>query len=555
MYPFERFNKVLKSYVRNRFYPEGCIAESYLGEESIEFCTDFLRQSCTTAGLPKDEGKLSGPLSTAIMKSGSGRRKLCNFDIYFKLPKGKDKRTRITKAEFEKTKDEFEQTKMELMSQIAELKSKLKAVVTASKFYHWILIMIWESEIFILNPLPHQKRFTALEEALVGVIRSYNAQIGRVNKNPIIKNLIGSPKQPGGSECGYVVMRYMKDIYEDKEIKFLSNEQTRSVQGKGYLVEECLSFCSRFLSDERETKHTEGKENLGYPIRSRRNKYGKAVHLGEKLWNDAHRCILFNCGDMEVEKLIEMADYLFLRFHHKGQFLKTKYLGQELQLKCKFLTIHGLQQEHAKKKKFANYSQQLVAEKAGPREEVAVVQENAEKKKPANCMLVVEGEGHHATKKATKKIKQKNTKGNAEKAIHSEKIEKVQKAKAVTKPSTRLTRSQTFNNVATTHELEQEATHVIDAKEEVLGKIDGTVAIVGDTIKPKMCRGPSKMNHVFTRKLEDGLVISLNKKLQPVAEINKIRAELGSFVGTLARQYVQLDYINWSVVPESHKNS
>ncbi|KAL8092030.1 hypothetical protein AgCh_034347 [Apium graveolens] len=32
----------------------------------------------------------------------------------------------------------------------------------------------------------------------------------------------GSPKQPGGSECGYVVMRYMKDIYEDKEMKFLS---------------------------------------------------------------------------------------------------------------------------------------------------------------------------------------------------------------------------------------------------------------------------------------------------------------------------------------------
>ncbi|KAL8123712.1 hypothetical protein AgCh_011634 [Apium graveolens] len=69
MYPFERFNKVLKSYVRNRFYPEGCIAETYLGEESIEFFTEFVRQICTTAGLPKDKGKLSGPQSTAIMKS------------------------------------------------------------------------------------------------------------------------------------------------------------------------------------------------------------------------------------------------------------------------------------------------------------------------------------------------------------------------------------------------------------------------------------------------------------------------------------------------------
>ena len=69
MFPLERFNKVLKSYVRNRFCPEGCIAVSYLGEESIEFCTEFVKHSCTTAGLRKDEDKLSGPLSAAIIKS------------------------------------------------------------------------------------------------------------------------------------------------------------------------------------------------------------------------------------------------------------------------------------------------------------------------------------------------------------------------------------------------------------------------------------------------------------------------------------------------------
>ncbi|WOH08277.1 hypothetical protein DCAR_0727715 [Daucus carota subsp. sativus] len=69
MYPFERFNKVLKSYVRNRYFPEGCIAEAYLKEESVEFCAEFSRNSFTTAGLPKDQGKLSGPLSAATIKS------------------------------------------------------------------------------------------------------------------------------------------------------------------------------------------------------------------------------------------------------------------------------------------------------------------------------------------------------------------------------------------------------------------------------------------------------------------------------------------------------
>ena len=42
MYPFKRYMKVLKNYVRNRYRPEGFIAESYIVEEAIEFCLDFL---------------------------------------------------------------------------------------------------------------------------------------------------------------------------------------------------------------------------------------------------------------------------------------------------------------------------------------------------------------------------------------------------------------------------------------------------------------------------------------------------------------------------------
>ena len=35
--------KVLKGYVRNKNRPEGCIAESYICEEVIEFCSEFQR--------------------------------------------------------------------------------------------------------------------------------------------------------------------------------------------------------------------------------------------------------------------------------------------------------------------------------------------------------------------------------------------------------------------------------------------------------------------------------------------------------------------------------
>ncbi|XP_074327494.1 uncharacterized protein LOC141665408 [Apium graveolens] len=85
---------------------------------------------------------------------------------------------------------------------------------------HWILVVVWDGDIYILNPLPHPTYFDELEKSLTEAMKSYNAQTGRGNKAPQIKNILGSPKQPGGVECGYVVMRYMKDIIDDKELSF-----------------------------------------------------------------------------------------------------------------------------------------------------------------------------------------------------------------------------------------------------------------------------------------------------------------------------------------------
>ena len=40
-----RYMKILKDYVKNTARPEGCIAESYLAEECMRFCSDFLKTS------------------------------------------------------------------------------------------------------------------------------------------------------------------------------------------------------------------------------------------------------------------------------------------------------------------------------------------------------------------------------------------------------------------------------------------------------------------------------------------------------------------------------
>jgi len=45
MYPFERYLKVVKDFVRNTARPEGFLAECYLAEECIQFCNEFLKKT------------------------------------------------------------------------------------------------------------------------------------------------------------------------------------------------------------------------------------------------------------------------------------------------------------------------------------------------------------------------------------------------------------------------------------------------------------------------------------------------------------------------------
>ncbi|GJX48956.1 uncharacterized protein Tco_0275801 [Tanacetum coccineum] len=58
MYPFERYMKKLKNYVRNKARPEGCIAEGYIAEEALTFCSHYLRNVPTRFNRPdrNDDG-------------------------------------------------------------------------------------------------------------------------------------------------------------------------------------------------------------------------------------------------------------------------------------------------------------------------------------------------------------------------------------------------------------------------------------------------------------------------------------------------------------------
>jgi hypothetical protein len=46
MYPMERYLKTMKGYVRQRAHPEGSMAQGYIMDEALGFCTEYM-QRCT----------------------------------------------------------------------------------------------------------------------------------------------------------------------------------------------------------------------------------------------------------------------------------------------------------------------------------------------------------------------------------------------------------------------------------------------------------------------------------------------------------------------------
>nr|GFB44233.1 hypothetical protein [Tanacetum cinerariifolium] len=84
MYPFERYMKKLKGYVRNKAKPKGSIAEGYLAEEALTFSSHYFRDVTTKFNRP--DRNVDPPLLTcqfqvfrSVCKS-IGLRSVIRFD-------------------------------------------------------------------------------------------------------------------------------------------------------------------------------------------------------------------------------------------------------------------------------------------------------------------------------------------------------------------------------------------------------------------------------------------------------------------------------------------
>lgn len=107
---------------------------------------------------------------------------------------------------------------------------------------------------------------------------------------------------PVNQRCMFGIERYLNKL---KSYNRNRSKPEGSI-AEGYLADECLIFCSRFLNgNEGATQLRSCPQKQEFPIGTRRNKDGTAVHLEESELKACHQYILFNSASKEIESLIE----------------------------------------------------------------------------------------------------------------------------------------------------------------------------------------------------------------------------------------------------------
>ncbi|KAL6558824.1 hypothetical protein OROMI_019174 [Orobanche minor] len=83
MYPFERMMKVIKGHVRNKAYPEGCIAEEHIAEETIAFFNEY-KKCMTSIDIPEHQHNTSENGNGEGIPLSAGKPVEVSQDLYMK---------------------------------------------------------------------------------------------------------------------------------------------------------------------------------------------------------------------------------------------------------------------------------------------------------------------------------------------------------------------------------------------------------------------------------------------------------------------------------------
>ncbi|XP_024156138.1 uncharacterized protein LOC112164132 [Rosa chinensis] len=95
---------------------------------------------------------------------------------------------------------------------------------------HWMLTVLSPEEdiVYFMDPLKRRLCTGEWKNIVDNGIKIHNAQLKRQGrKTTTWKNCAGIPEQKSDKDCGYYVMRYMKEIVEDKSLDFFTKWERR----------------------------------------------------------------------------------------------------------------------------------------------------------------------------------------------------------------------------------------------------------------------------------------------------------------------------------------
>ncbi|ONI21208.1 hypothetical protein PRUPE_2G053400 [Prunus persica] len=169
------------------------------------------------------------------MEAPSSLKTLCRFVETTLLPEDKTVQFTIDKEVFGGERDTF--LLPEDITQFAGMEEIGATVLAVYMSRHWILLIVRAKKetVYFLDPLPgHRVVDEEAKNIVNSALKIYNTHIARAGrKNVIWKTLSGTPKQPSNVECGYYVMRFMRDIIMDPSLGF-ENKYAKGNQEASY---------------------------------------------------------------------------------------------------------------------------------------------------------------------------------------------------------------------------------------------------------------------------------------------------------------------------------
>ncbi|KAM5549788.1 hypothetical protein ABKV19_000950 [Rosa sericea] len=95
---------------------------------------------------------------------------------------------------------------------------------------HWMLTLVdpEKGNAYFMDPLKRRLPIGDWMSIVDTAMRMYNAEKNKQSRSSVHwKNLAGIPPQPNNKECGYFIMRYMRDIIEDKDMSLFPSKWER----------------------------------------------------------------------------------------------------------------------------------------------------------------------------------------------------------------------------------------------------------------------------------------------------------------------------------------